>query len=438
MKTIHPTILTMQNREAAPIEVPSIETLSNFILSAGVDDFAIISIDNPDLASQRSEIIDAYPKAKSVISLVSKMNPEAVRTPLRSGSNLEFHSNIDNLNLAARSITQFLSTKNIKAITFSSGFPMEMDRFPGKIWVISHKPVAVAGGLGRMGLHRNVIHPKFGSFINLETIIVAEELPEKIHNLDYNPCLTCKLCVAACPVGAIAQDGAFNFSSCMTHNYKEFMSGFTDWVETIADSKNSFDYRSKVKDSETASMWQSLSYGSNYKAAYCLAVCPAGEDVIGEYLSNKGQYLKDYLKPLQDKIEPIYVMKDSDAKRYVEKKFPHKNIREIRGIRPVDVASFLRAAPLVFQPEKAKDVLLNINFKFLGEEEAVANFRIENKKISVSLNLSKEATTTIVVDSKTWVKILRKEKHPILGILTGKLKVKGKIKDLKTFESCFP
>ena len=29
-------------------------------------------------------------------------------------------------------------------------------------------------------------------------------------------------------------------------------------------------------------MWQSLSYGANYRAAYCLAVCPAGEDVIGD------------------------------------------------------------------------------------------------------------------------------------------------------------
>jgi hypothetical protein len=33
-------------------------------------------------------------------------------------------------------------------------------------------------------------------------------------------------------------DGVFNFSACYTHNYREFMGGFTDWVETIADSRN--------------------------------------------------------------------------------------------------------------------------------------------------------------------------------------------------------
>lgn len=52
---------------------------------------------------------------------------------------------------------------------------MEMNRF-GKIWVVSHKPVAVAAGLGQMGIHRNVIHPKFGNFILLGTILIEAEV----------------------------------------------------------------------------------------------------------------------------------------------------------------------------------------------------------------------------------------------------------------------
>ena len=46
------------------------------------------------------------------------------------------------------------------------------------------------------------------------------------------------------------------------------MGGFIDWVEQVADSKNARDYRSRVSDAESASMWQSLSYGANYKSAY--------------------------------------------------------------------------------------------------------------------------------------------------------------------------
>ena len=88
------------------------------------------------------------------------------------------------------------------------GFPMEMDRFPGgKIWVVSHKPVAVAAGLGHMGIHRNVIHPKFGNFILLGTVLIGAEATAYDQPIAYNPCLECKLCVAACPVGAISPDG---------------------------------------------------------------------------------------------------------------------------------------------------------------------------------------------------------------------------------------
>jgi ferredoxin len=68
-------------------------------------------------------------------------------------------------------------------------------------WVVSHKPGGVAAGLGMMGIHRNVIHEKFGNFILLGTILLDAEVSETSRPIDYNPCLECKLCVAACPVG---------------------------------------------------------------------------------------------------------------------------------------------------------------------------------------------------------------------------------------------
>ena len=69
------------------------------------------------------------------------------------------------------------------------------------------------------------------------------------------------------------------------------MGGFTNWVEQIAEAKSGVEYRQRVSDPESVSMWQSLSFGANYKAAYCMAVCPAGEDVIGPYLNDKSDHL---------------------------------------------------------------------------------------------------------------------------------------------------
>jgi len=147
-------------------------------------------------------------------------------------------------------------------------------------------------------------------------LLVDTEVTAYFGPIAYNPCVECKLCVAACPTGAISADGYFDFSACQTHNYREFMGGFTDWVEKIADSTSSRHYRRKVSDSESASMWQSLSFGANYKAAYCLGVCPAGEDVIAPFLTDRPGFLHQVLKPLQDKDGTVYVVAGSDAETY--------------------------------------------------------------------------------------------------------------------------
>ena len=246
---------------------------------------------------------------------------------------------------------------------------MEMDRFPGKIWVVAHKPVAVAAGLGQMGIHRNVIHPKFGNFILLGTILVDAEISEEGARLDYNPCLECKLCVAACPVGAIGADGHFDFSACYTHNYREFMGGFGDWVENIADSRDALDYRSRVSAiSETASMWQSLGFGPNYKAAYCMAVCPAGEDVIGPFLEDRKGFLKAVVDPLQQRRR-----RSTWSPARMPRPMRRSGSRTRRpsasatGSGPARSAASWRNLPHVFQRHQSEGLAATYHFTFTGQ-----------------------------------------------------------------------
>src|ERR1700744_1424956 len=314
----------MRSRKTKPPGVRDADWLREMCLAAGADDVAFASVDNADLASEVGHVQAALPGTKSYISLVVKMNRDNVRSPARSVANQEFHRSGEVLNEAAHRIVRQLQDSGYRALNPSATFPMEMDKFPGRIWVVAHKPVAVAAGLGVMGIHRNVIHPRFGNFILLGTILVDAPISGYGEPLDYTPCLECKLCVAACPVGAIGKNGDFDFVACSGHNYREVMGGFTDWGQTIADSTDAADFRSRVSDSENASMWQSLSFKPNYKAAYCLAVCPAGEDVIEPYLDDRRGFMDLVLKPLQDKRETLYVLPNSAAKSYAEKRFPHK------------------------------------------------------------------------------------------------------------------
>ncbi|WP_225823615.1 4Fe-4S binding protein [Streptomyces naphthomycinicus] len=331
----HPSVRAVLARRAAepagPPPVIDADWLRALCLEAGADDAAAVSLDHPDLAGEREHVLAALPGARSLVSLMVRMNRDNTRSPARSVANQEFHQTDEQVNAAARSVARSLQDAGHRALNPSAGFPQEMERFPGRIWVVAHKTVAVAAGLGVMGLHRNVIHPRFGSFVLLATVLVDAPVSAYGQALDYNPCVDCKLCVAACPVGAIGKDGAFDPLACTTHNYREFMSGFTDWAQTVADSEDAADFRERVTDPENASMWQSLAFKPSYKSGYCLAVCPAGEDVLGPYLDDRRHYLDTVLRPLREKTETLYVLPGSAAQRYAERRFPHKPTREVSG-----------------------------------------------------------------------------------------------------------
>lgn len=412
--------------------------LRQLALEAGADDVGFVSVDREEIASEREHVFKAFSETRTLLSIVTRLNVDSVRSPQRSIGNLEFHRNYHHVNDVAATIVRELARHKIRAVNPSAAFPMEMDNYPGRIWVIAHKPVAVAAGLGQMGVHRNVIHPQFGSFINISTVLIAAEIASESQPIDFNPCFGCKLCVAACPVGAISPDGHFNFSACFTHNYREFMGGFTDWVETIADSGGAKALRRKVNDAEQASMWQSLSFGANYKAAYCLAVCPAGTDVIGAYTQDKKAYVKSVVDPLADKEEPVYVMPGSDAEDYAQRRFPHKQLRRVgNSLRPRSIQGLLNGMPLVFQRGKAKGLAATYHFTFTGAEPRKTTIAIRERQLTIKDGHIGSADIAISTDSTAWLRFLHKERSLLWMLLTGNLRIKGRPSLLTAFGKCF-
>jgi epoxyqueuosine reductase QueG len=414
--------------------------LRTVCLDAGADDVGFVPLDHKEVARDKERILKAFPAARSLISIVCRMNPESVRSPARSVANLDFHHTTEDVNDVTRKIVRELAKHEVRAMNPSAGFPMEMNNYgDDQTWVVSHKPVAVAAGLGQMGIHRNVIHPKFGNFIVLGTILIDAEVSAYGKPLDYNPCLSCKLCVAACPVGAIHPDGYFNFSACFTHNYREFMGGFNDWVEQIAESKSREDYREKVSIKESVSMWQSLSFGPNYKAAYCMAVCPAGDDVIGQYLADKKEFLSEVVKPLQKKEETIYVVPKSDAEEYVLKHYPHKSIKRVHsGLSSSSIKGFLRGMRMVFQPGKSKGMNACYHFAFYGAEKIDATVIISNQRVTVSPGHEGKPDLRVDSDSSAWLKFLSNKRYLPIALVTRKIKLTGSPKHLLNFGECFP
>ncbi len=436
----HPSVVAAR---AAPAptrpEVLDAQWLRGLCLEAGADDVGFVEIERPALTDQLADITAAFPHPRALISFVCRTNREAVRSPARSVGNLEFHQTYDRTNEIARDVVTALERRGVRAMNPSVGFPMEMDRWPGKIWVVGHKPVAVEAGLGRMGIHRNVIHPRFGNFVLLATLVLDTPVSAYGRPLDYNPCLECKLCVAACPTGAISKTGEFDFSACASHNYREFLTGFGDWVENIASSSSPRDYREKVSDPETVSMWQSLAFAPQYKAAYCVSVCPAGEDVLGPYLADRRAHLDDVVRPLQEKVETVFVVKGSDAEAYVPKRFPHKRVQHAGlGIRPSTVDSFVLGMPLLFQRGVAARLDARYHLVFSGSESREVTVEIRRGTLVITEGLHGRADLRLDADATTWVRFLGGRASLPVALARRRFRLRGSPRLLAAFARCFP
>jgi len=442
----HPTVRRLAGRSQTVDQPEPAETtldgawLRRLALECGADDAGVVDLARPGLDPQREEILRNYPWTRSLLSVVVRMTREPVRGAPRSVANLEFHRSGHRVNEISAAIVAKLEALGVRAVNPSMGFPMEMYQTPGHaIWVVSHKPVAVEAGLGHMGIHRNLIHPTYGNFVLLGTVLIDRGVSDYDHPLAYNPCLECKLCVAACPVGAIGPDGSFNFASCFTHNYREFLGGFSDWVEQVADARDAIDYRHRISDPETASLWQSLTYGANYKSAYCMAVCPAGEDVIGPYLHDKQRYLTEVVRPLQERAEPVYVVAGSDAEVVARQKFKNKTVKPVgNGLRPRSIAGLLNFMPVVFQPNQSRGLDATFHFTFTGTERREATFTIRNRTLDIKDGLAGQADLRVTADSKTWLGFLAKEKSLPLALITRRIRLKGNPRLLLAFSRCFP
>lgn len=440
----HPTVKRYNERKASATlhstqPKLSARDLRTMCLEAGVDDVGFVEITRPSLADHKSAILNVFPWTRTLVSFAGRINRENLRSPARSIASLELHQVEERLIHAAGKLASALERKGIRASTPAPGFPMEADHWGnGAMHVVSHKPIAVEAGLGKMGLHRNVIHPVFGSFVLLNTVLIDAELDEYNTPLDYNPCLDCKLCAAACPTGAIGPDGFFNPVNCLTHTYRELIGGFTNWVENIADSKSFRDYRTRISDAETVSMWQSLTCGPGYKSVYCMAVCPAGDEVISQFMEDRKTFIKEVVKPLQQKTETVYVLPGSDAESHVVRTFPHKKVKRVgNGIRPLSVANFLASTSIAFQRHQSEGLNATYHFTFSGGEEVEATVVIKDKSIRVEMGHAGVPDVSVHADAKTWLCVLHKKTSMLKEIVLRRIRVKGSLKLFKAFGKCF-
>ncbi|MDD2902715.1 MAG: 4Fe-4S ferredoxin [Syntrophales bacterium] len=324
--------MATQQKKAAMDIFPA-KLIRQICLEAGADEVGFVEIDRPELAQERQGILENYPATQTIISLSRALNRENVQSPARPLYNGEVRRTEEDLSRISGEIMRHLNSQDIRGVILNPAFPMDMNRWPGKTWDVSHKTMAVEAGIGVMGLNRLVLSPRFGSNIFLNSILINAQVDPYDQRLEQNPCLNCRLCAAVCPTGAVQKDGAFDFLACATHSYRDLSGGF-DWAAALLTSGDLGEYRAQFQDRETMGLWQSLLFGFNHKCGYCQAVCPVGDVGMPRYLADKKGYFQELVKPLKERAEPVYVLPGSQAESRV-KSNSHKEIRYAKLARPL-------------------------------------------------------------------------------------------------------
>lgn len=117
-------------------------------------------------------------------------------------------------------------------------------------------PVAIASGLGELGKHHSVIHPKFGSSFRLAA--VATDMPLKFDEpIDFGAdefCQSCQICTDNCPPAAITDE-------------KQMVRGVKKWY---VDFEKCIPYFAEARG-----------------CTICISICPWSRPGVGEGLLQK-------------------------------------------------------------------------------------------------------------------------------------------------------
>ncbi|MRS02664.1 epoxyqueuosine reductase, partial [bacterium] len=147
---------------------------------------------------------------------------------------------------------------------------------PDKVGVgeISLRHAAIAAGLGVFGRHNLIVHPRYGTRVIFAAVLTKLELASDPPVAE-NPCSGCGLCVQACPVGALKDQGKTDMMKCLGNSQPYGMRTSIAFWSRFGEAPPE-EQKSMLQSPEYLSIYQAGFIGYQYHCFRCLAACPIG------------------------------------------------------------------------------------------------------------------------------------------------------------------
>ncbi len=251
--------------------------LKDQVQATGADLVGVAGVDSPLLREHGEEPEKLLPGARSLVSIGVALNKTAVCSGNLLLARHDTMCVYERLNHISLETVRLLARHGARAVSVPPYLPVDMGgETKGMKGEINHKTVAAIAGLGGIGSNLLLITPGFGPFVRLGTIVTDAVLSAD-EPLAENPCDLCGLCQSACPVKAIKEDGALDYSACASYILRNGLPGVIAIARKVigADEKA---IKGIIYSPDFWEIWQSTVSGSFYGCFECMAACPIGSD----------------------------------------------------------------------------------------------------------------------------------------------------------------
>ncbi|MBW2742097.1 MAG: epoxyqueuosine reductase [Deltaproteobacteria bacterium] len=259
------------------------EKVKDFTLGAGADIVGVVSVEHiEDVTPNKQKPLKLLKTGRSIISYGVHMLQGVIKgKDLR----LKRYNAVEACganNEVGFKLAYYLEKMGYESLIVHADVPVDFEE-NGMMGDLSLRHVAVEAGLGEIGLSTNFVCKEYGPRIYLGAVITsAELLPDKKSDEKLCKGEECNLCLKACPVGAIKENGTKDHKLCLPEAMPFGLKNILHHFNRIMGESDVKKRGDLIYSLDTFNVWQSLLtklgvFGGCFR---CMEVCPIGKEHV--------------------------------------------------------------------------------------------------------------------------------------------------------------